>query len=206
MTFDINRFRNQGVTRGGARPSLFTVKLITVPAGIPNASEKFTFTCRASQIPPSIVDSVEVPYFGRKIKFAGDRTFPDWNVTVINDEGYQVRDMFEEWSALLNDYTANIKRAPFNTYKCDALITHYRKDGGLNKEYQLVGIFPTSVDAMDLDWDATNTIQTFGVTFAYDYWVPLSVQNNGIPIRTPANARNPGGTSIGSGPPDPQAS
>lgn len=205
MTFNINNFRNQGIINGGARPSLFQIELGQLPSTLDTiASKRFTFTCRGSQIPPAIIDSVEVPYFGRKVKFAGDRTFPDWSVTVINDEDYTVRDMFESWSSLMNGYVNNIKMAPFNTYKTTAKVTHFGKGKVIIKEYIIDGIFPTSIDPMDLDWDATNTIQTFGVTFAYDWWIPI-MYNNGSTAPGPNQAitGNPGRTSAATGERDP---
>lgn len=175
MAFDINTFKARGLTRGGARPSLFQVEM-SLPAELAafNASlPKFTFTCRAASVPASSVAPVEVPYFGRKIKLAGDRTFADWNVTVMNDEDFNVRRMFEEWSSLLNHNEFNIKYTDGNNYKtADAVVTQFSKQGGpAISAYTFIGMFPLEISAMDLDWDATNSIQTFNVTFAYDYWV-----------------------------------
>lgn len=196
MAFDINNFRNKGIILGGARPSLFQIELGQLPPGVVNASQRFTFTCRGSQIPPAIVEQVEVPYFGRKVKFAGDRTFPDWNVTVINDEDYPVRNMFESWSNIMNTYVSNIRAVP--SYKTTAKVTHYGKAGNIIKEYTIDGIFPTSVDAMELDWDSTNSIQTFGVTFAYDWWVPYPYASGVISANQPVTGV-PGTISAASG-------
>lgn len=175
MAFDINNFKAQGLTRGGARPSLFQVEM-SLPAelaALNSALPKFTFTCRASSVPAATVAPIEVPYFGRKIKLAGDRTFADWSVTVMNDEDFTVRRMFEEWSSLMNHNEFNLKYTDGNNYKlADAVVTQFSKQGGpAIAAYTFVGMFPLEVSAMDLDWDATNTVQTFNVTFAYDYWV-----------------------------------
>lgn len=175
MAFNINEFKNLGLTSGGVRPSLFQVTVFTPPnVGDSNAMTKFQFTCRASEVPAATIESINVPYFGRQIKLAGDRTFADWTVTVMNDEDYLVRNMFEDWSNQINQLVGNIKTLPENTYKnTDALVTQYSKDGQPIRQYRFAGIFPVNVAAMGLDWDTTNTIQTFDVTFAYDYWVPV---------------------------------
>jgi hypothetical protein len=175
MAFNINNFKAAGLTGGGARPSLFQVQL-TPPAGVFDASQKLTFTCRASSIPASTVAPVEVPYFGRKIKLAGDRTFADWNVTVMNDEDYNVRAMFEEWSQRLNTNETNLKTIQNNDYKTvDAVVQQFGKIGESKviAQYNFYGLFPLEISAMELDWDSTNQIQTFNVTFAYDYWISL---------------------------------
>jgi uncharacterized protein YlzI (FlbEa/FlbD family) len=178
MPFNINDFRGNGLRLGGARPSLFEVKISPANIGEINADaiQKFTFTCRASEVPAATIDPVNVPYFGRQIKLAGDRTFADWTVTVMNDEDYIVRDMFENWSNKINQFVENKKMVIGNDYKStDAFVTHYSKGGDEIRSYQFVGIFPTTISNMALDWDNTNAIQTFDVTFSYDYWVPIQI-------------------------------
>ena len=51
-------------------------------------------------------------------------------------------------------------------------VIQYSKDGSILRSYQIIGAFPTVIDAIDLDWDTTNAVETFNVGFAYDYWVP----------------------------------
>ena len=88
MAFNINDMRSQLVT-GGARPTLFQVRLQN-PAN--SAGDvKFPFMCTATQIPASTVGTIPVLYFGREVKFAGDRTFEPWNVQVLNDEDFLIR-------------------------------------------------------------------------------------------------------------------
>jgi len=193
MAFNIEEFRSKGLTGGGARPSLFEVQIVDFPIQVnTNVSEKFTFTCSASEIPASTIGTVDVSYFGRQIKLAGDRTFADWTVTIQNDEDFAIRAMFEAWSNQINQLVAN-KQLPFegsvpgnNGYKASALVRQYGRSGKENilREYEFVGIFPTNIANMALDWDATNRIQTFDVTFSYDFWIPTL--QNGINI-TPVN-------------------
>ena len=180
MTFNISEFKNQGLKFGGARASLFDFHL-TRPAiiGVADESAKLRFTCRAASIPASTVGQIEVPYFGRKIKLSGDRTFADWSITVMNDEDYSVRKMFEDWLFVLNSHEGNIRRAGLDTYKSpESVIKHYSKSGRIINSYTFVGLFPTEVSAMELDWDTTNAIQTFTVNLAYDYWIPDIRQTN----------------------------
>ena len=176
MAFNINEFKSRGLTKGGVRPSLFQVQINPNIGEDAVALDKFVFTCRASEVPAATVDSINVPYFGRQVKLAGDRTFADWSVTVMNDEDYLVRNMFEDWSNKINQLVGNVKLLAGNSYKnTDALVTQFSKDGSVIRAYNFVGIFPVQVSNMALDWDNTNAIQTFDVTFAYDYWVPVQV-------------------------------
>ena len=174
--FNINTFRSRGLTLGGARPSLFEV-ILKVPdfvAANAESEQKFRFTCRAAALPAATLGTIEVPYFGRTIKLAGDRTFTDWTVTVMNDEDFLVRSMFEKWSNELNKLQANVRKAygSENDYKAVMNVIQYSKDGKAIRSYDIIGAFPTSVDAIELNWDSTNQVETFGVTFAYDYWLP----------------------------------
>lgn len=185
MAFNINDFKSRGLTLGGARPSLFQVSINPNIGEDSTALEKFAFTCRASEVPAATIDPVNVPYFGRQIKLAGDRTFADWTVTVMNDEDFLVRNMFEDWSNKINQFVGNVKLLEANTYKnTDAFVTQFSKEGAAIRTYKFVGIFPTSVSNMALDWDNTNAIQTFDVTFSYDYWVPIPFGSTATNIDT----------------------
>jgi hypothetical protein len=176
MSFDISTFKAGGLQQGGARPALFDVQL-TFPAGVAldaTTSPRLQLTCRASQLPAATVGSIDVGYFGRMIKVAGDRTFTDWNITVMNDEDFVVRAAFEKWSNSINNLQSNIRdiNVSLESYKAEAIITQYGKTGFKIRQYRMVGAFPTAVDAIDLNWETQNQVETFGVTFAYDYWLP----------------------------------
>jgi hypothetical protein len=169
---------------GGARPALFEIYLIP-PPGVgadQDSQDKFRFTCRGASIPAATIQAIDVGYFGRKIKVQGDRTFSDWQVTVMNDEDFLVRSMFEKWSNALNRLESNIRDPNFtgdeNSYKCDMNVIQYGKDGELIRQYDIIGAFPTTVSEIQLDWDTTNQIETFTVTFAYDYWLPAEENTN----------------------------
>ena len=83
MAFNVNEIRSQ-LTLGGARNSLFQVTMSNPANSVGDI--KIPFMVRASQIPAATLGVIEVPYFGRKIRLAGDRTFGEWTVVVINDE------------------------------------------------------------------------------------------------------------------------
>lgn len=177
MPFNINSFKQNGLIWGGARPSLFEV-LMVPPTGIgieaATSAARLAFTCRAAELPEMSISQIEVPYFGRKIKVAGERTFADWAITVMNDEDFIVRAMFESWSNAINRIVSNVRDVNLarEQYKADIEVIQYGKEGDPIRSYLLVGAFPTQIGAIALDWDSTNTVETFAVNFAYDYWVP----------------------------------
>jgi hypothetical protein len=181
--FNISTFKSRGLTLGGARPTLFEVYL-TIPAvvGADAASaDKFRFTCSGAALPAATIGTINTSYFGRQIKFAGDRTFSDWIVTVENDEDFLVRSMFEKWSNSMNRLEANVRDAGYaneNAYKSQLSVIQYSKEGQAIRQYDVIGAFPSSIDQIPLSWSSANQIETFGVTFTYDYWLPANEINN----------------------------
>ena len=170
MSFNVNDIRSQ-LTFGGAKASHFQV-MITNPINN-NADLKTPFMVQAASLPGSNLGTIEVPYFGRKVKIAGDRTFDEWTVTVINDEDFLIRNAMEEWMANINAHVGNTRQTQSASpadYKSQAQITQYSKTGTALRTYNFNGLFPTNVAPITMDWDTTDDIERFDVTFQYDYW------------------------------------
>ncbi len=169
MAFNINDLRSQ-LTFGGAKPSLFQVQITNPANGV--ADIKVPFMVKAAAIPSSTLNTIEVPYFGRRIKLAGDRAFAEWTVTVINDEDFLIRNAMEQWMASINSHQGNITNfssaSPLQ-YKAQAQITQYSKTGAPLRVYNFNGLFPTEVSSMEMNWES-DAIEEFTVTFQYDWW------------------------------------
>ena len=173
MAFSVNEFRSQ-MTGDGARPNLFEVSMpfpgFSSPA---NAQTKLTFMCKSAQLPGSTLGVVPVQYFGRELKFVGNRTFADWTITIINDEDFVVRNAFERWMNGINSHNFNI-RSPLATaplsYSVDGDVTQFGKQGNVLKKCKFVGLFPTDISAIDVDWGSNDTIEEFTVSLAYQWW------------------------------------
>ncbi len=175
---NIESFKSQ-LQFGGARPSLFQVQLfLGGAANIGNLNEElFTFLCKGAQLPSLNVEAIDVSFQDRKIKVPGSRTFPDWTVTVYNDEDFSIRNNFMEWSNRINGLEVNVTRTSVvNNLKGSAVVNQLSREGVVLASYQMVGCFPTEISAIDLSWESNNAIEEYTVTFAYDYWVP--VRNN----------------------------
>jgi hypothetical protein len=170
MAFNINEIRSQ-LTFGGARNSLFQVTITNPVNGV--ADIKVPFLVKAAQIPASTLGVMEVPYFGRKIKLAGDRTFGDWTVSVINDEDFLIRNAMEQWSNSIQSLQGNLRAfgsASPTLYKAQAQVTQFSKTGVPIRSYTFNGIFPSEISPIDVDWNSTDSIEEFTVTFQYDWW------------------------------------
>lgn len=170
MAFNVEEIRSQLVA-GGARPTLFQV-IITNPVNS-IADLKVPFMVRAAALPESELGLTPVSYFGRVVKFAGDRTFRPWQVTVINDEDFLVRNAMEQWSNAINSHQGNLRNftdASPLLYKSTAEVTQFAKTGEPIRTYRFNGIYPAQISNIGLDWSAQNRIEEFTVTFEYDYW------------------------------------
>jgi hypothetical protein len=176
--FAINQFRN-AMIGDGARPNLFEVILtFPAPAAGGAATIKLPFTCKSAQLPGSTLGVVPVQYFGRELKFAGNRTFADWTITVINDEDFVVRNAFERWMNSINTHTTNLRNAaslPPSSYTQDGTIIQYSKIGIPIKSYKLVGAFPSDLSPIDVDWGSNDTMEEFTVTLAYQWWEDIPI-------------------------------
>lgn len=165
MAFNITEIKSQ-LTFGGAKASLFSVSLTNPVNSAGNL--KTPFMVQAASIPAATLGVIEIPYFGRKVKVAGDRTFAEWTVTVINDEDFLIRNAMENWMAEINSHEGNINTK--SEYKTQAQITQYGKAGNKARIYNFNGLFPTNISDITMDWNTTDEIETFEVTFAYDWW------------------------------------
>ena len=135
---------------------------------------------RGAQIPAATVASIDVPYFGRQVKVAGNRTFADWTPTILNDEDFRVRNAMEQWSNKINSFQSNLREGTnlLGEYRTLANVTQFSKTGAKLRTYRFVNIFPTEVSTIDLSWE-TDAIETFTVNFVYDYW-EVTDSSNGL--------------------------
>ena len=183
MAFTIDTFRTTALSAGGARANLFDVTIAGAAAttNLAGGVAQFKFACKAAAIPAMAVGVVEVPYFGRVVKVPGNKTFDNWSVTIINDEGFLVRNGFEKWVASMGSHIGNVQSAASTNLTSalygDATVQHYGKAGPTSKiaEYKFVNIFPVSVSEIALGWDANDAVEEYTVEFAYDYWTHANV-------------------------------
>ena len=139
-----------------------------------------SFLVKAANIPASTVGVIEVPYRGRTLKIAGDRTFEPWTVTVLNDKGYALRSKFEEWSTKIQALQQNLQQARvIGEYQSDAVVRQYDRQGSVVRSYQFVGIWPSNISAIDLAWDSNDTAEEYTVEFQVQYWTYANDTNAG---------------------------
>ena len=185
---------------GGARPNLFEASINSFPTAIQdawdNSSEAeggaFKFLCKSTALPASNLGSIEIPFRGRTLKVAGDRTFDDWTVTIINDEDFRLRTAFERWSNVMSQLDDATGVTNPTSYMTDGYVQQLGRgsqvgaasnDGGESsvlRSYKFFDVFPITVGEIALSYDTTDALEEFDVTFRYQYFtIGNSAQSSG---------------------------
>ena len=180
----IDNFKSK-LTGGGARPNLFEVEL-----GFPNidsdgeAVSDGKFMVKAANIPASNINVIDVPFRGRNLKIAGDRTFDVWTITIINDTNFRIRNAFERWMNAINKHDNATGEVTPDDYTKEMLVHQLGRattktlntldQGGptipVLRTYKFHGVFPTNVSAIELSYDQTDSIEEFTVDLQVQWW------------------------------------
>ena len=154
---------------GGARPNLFKAT-INFPAYAGGDVETTSFLCEAAQLPGSTITPIVVPFRGRQLKMAGDRTFDTWSPTIINDTDFVIRDSMERWMNGMNAHSANTGLTTPIAYEADLLVEQLDRSGETLKKYTFRGSYPQDMSPIDLNYGTNDEIERFTITFAYQYY------------------------------------
>lgn len=175
----ISDFKSQLAT-SGARSNQFRVQ-ITFPSILPNAAlagQKLQFLAKSAQLPSSTVGDIQVMYRGRPVHFAGEREFEPWSIEVYNDNDFIVRNAFESWVDTMANSDTTHGAMYTQIYQVDMQVQQLDRNDRIVKEYTFHDAFPLTVGQIQLDWDASNQIEIFPVTFQYNYFT--SETGNGV--------------------------
>ena len=167
---NINDFKAR-LSGGGARANQFKV---TLPfpgyASVGGETSDLAFLCTATSIPGQTLAIVAVPFRGRVLNIAGDRTFNPWSVTIINDTNFKLYKAFERWFNGMNNMTDNEGLTNPVDYQVDIFVDHLDRNGATLKKYTLRGAFPTSLDDIALSYSTNNAVEEFGCSLTYQYF------------------------------------
>ena len=165
---NVNDFVNR-LSGGGARANQFKV---TVTGGFMGgaASSAMTFLCRTSALPAMTVGEVPVPYRGRTVYVAGDRTYADWTVTVFNDNDWLVRGALESWSSGINNIGSSTAGAqPPSSYYGEGQVQQLDRSENVIRTATIHGLWPTNVAEIALAYETNDVIEEFDCTFRFNY-------------------------------------
>ena len=167
----ISDFKSR-LSGGGARPNLFEVELAFPDAvAIENdVLQKARFHVKAAALPASTIAPIDVPFRGRILKIAGDRTFETWTITVINDTDFSLRSAFEKWMNTINKMSDATGVVDPEAYQKDATVKQLDRDGSVLRSYKFWDIFPTNISTIDVSYETTDTIEEFTVEMQVQWW------------------------------------
>ena len=184
-------FRSK-LSGGGARSNLFEVNIKypdSISALIGDATGEGEFLIKAAEIPASNLGNIPVPFRGRVLPVAGDRTFDPWTVTVINDTNFIIRDAMEKWSNSINDIQTAQGAVDPASYQTIATVSQLDRRGfsetddiQVLRKYVFSGIYPNVVSSIPLDYGATDQIEEFQVTFNYLFYEILGKDGVGFGV------------------------
>ena len=162
------------VVKQGVRPNMFQVD-ISFPDSVDADTQLVSYMCKSAVLPAANIGVIEVPFRGRTVKIAGDRTFDNWSATFINDKEMKSRAYIESRQQSNNSHKANTANEIDPTeYGRTVVIKQLEKDnspsGDELRSYKLWYAFPISTSAIDLAYDSNDQIEEFSVEFQYSYW------------------------------------
>ena len=174
----------------GVKPNMFMVD-VNFPSVLSKSADDLETTnimCKSAALPGSNLGVIEVPFRGRTVKIAGDRTFDTWTVTFFNDKDFKLRAFFEEWANKINTHEANTSElfVPNSStgYTADLKVKQLEKDdtttGSILRTYTLFYCFPTNVSQIDLAYDSNDQIEEFTVEWQYSYFKAEGGERNGV--------------------------
>lgn len=187
----ITNFRSR-LVGGGTRANLFECE-INLPSFVKDEfddkidlDEDLRFMIKAAQLPGSTVGTIRVPFRGRALNIAGDRTYEPWTITIINDTNFRIRSAFEIWSNIINrntdasgvitpsQYQKNMKVIQLGR-GVEGASTIPERDATIPvlRQYKFYGCWPSDLSPIDLSYDSTDTIEEYTVTLQYQWWDPL---------------------------------
>ena len=164
----INTFKSS--FDGGTRPNRFVV---TIDLG-KGKSLANALMVKAASMPAETIGILQVPFRGRVAKLPGDRAYPEWTFTMIDEITDNMRNAFTDWHNEFNDHVENtvaskdILAGRGDKYGV-ATVTQIDMMGKPIRCRQLANTWPSEVGAIDLSYDVSDTLTEYSVTLAYDY-------------------------------------
>ena len=172
----------------GVKPNMFLVD-VQFPSSLQHTEDQelINVLCKSAALPGSNLGVIEVPFRGRTVKIAGDRTFDTWTATFFNDKDFKLRSFFEQWANSINthdDNTAPLFRPSNDGYMASLFVKQLEKDasaeGAILRTYQLHHCFPTNVSPIDLAYDSNDQIEEFTVEWQYSFFTAEGGSRAGV--------------------------
>ena len=167
---NINDFKSR-LRGGGARANQFK-ETLPFPgyAAVGGETCDMAFLCTSTSTPASNVTETPIAFRGRTLYVAGDRTFDVWTTMILNDTDFKIYRATERWLNGINNMTDNEGLTNPSDYQVDAFVDHLDRNGSTLKSWTFRGLFPTALPGIALSYGTNDTVETFEVTWRYQYF------------------------------------
>ena len=159
---------------GGTRPNRFVVTGEIGGSGSSTAVKNLYV--KAASMPSSTMGIIQVPFRGRVIKLPGDRAYPEWTFSMLDETSDNFRSKFEQWNEAFNSHADNISGTlPGGLDLQDEnlftqwTVSQLDMQGDVVRTTILHNCWPVEVGAIDLTYDAADTLTEYTITLSYDY-------------------------------------
>ena len=191
MATGVNNFRQQFF---GHRPNRFLING-SFPTAVVQGNEssgvganaggvQFDIYCKATSVPGSSIGVIPVAWQGRIVKFSGERTYADWSIQIYDSSvpSQKLRLLFENWINLMNHRESHILDYSLTgdwTVSFNDVVKSVgtSPQAGHTETYKMRNCFPIDISPIDMSYDMTDTFAELTVTMAYDFWEPVSSNN-----------------------------
>jgi hypothetical protein len=167
---NINDFKTQ-LSSGGARANQFevTIRFPTL-VGAAGVSQQLKFLCKSASLPASSIQNIAVPFRGKEVNFAGERSYEPWQISVLNETNFAIRNSFERWIDIINPPSMVGGLTSPSLYQVQMQVTQLDRNGFPLMHYTFVDAYPINIGDIALSFDNGQAIEEFPVTFQYNYW------------------------------------
>ncbi len=160
----------------GIRPNLYQV----ISSGGITIENQDSLLIKAASMPSASLGVVTIPFKGREVKRAGDRTFTDWTISVLCDQENEIHSRFIAWSQgfmALDDTTRGLNYADWSVFPLSVSSSSGKinpggipADAAAGKVIKLIDCWPSEVGTIDFSYDSTDAVAEFSVTIGFDHW------------------------------------
>ena len=166
---------------GGNRPNRFEVDMSSafpteIQVLVPNKNEKFKIY--ATSLPSAELGTIQVPYRGRLLNFAGDRNYSAWTIGIYDDNNTDnLWRTFQHWKERIDGHVSHQVGGgeAINDFGYTKLQTTWTiKQLSLNgdssiRTITLFNCWPEQITALNLDMNSAD-FSRFTVNLVFDYY------------------------------------
>lgn len=197
MAFNLSEFKSRVDAFGGpARTSLFTVELYGTPNNPYVRENELLFFCNNVTMPGINVETIDT----RRNAIDLPQSIPTaiskepLQCSFMLDSDHRILSFFHTWSQKVVNYSTQggnfssvDDQLPYelgykDEYSCNMSIKYYSVQGDRTRFYETVlgGVYPTTVQSVNLTWAENDSIATLPIGFSYDR-IQYSAEIPGVP-------------------------